>query len=433
MTVSEFFGQDFVKVFREAGPYINNLKGKTVVIGINSYVVEEYYLISLLQDINLLNSLGMRLVIVFGVYKQIEEEYQPDIGSSINKEQMQTIKELVGRVRIDIESYLSIGYGNLSVSRSEVNVLGANYISAKSKGVIGGQDSEHLGEVRKINLGLMKDHLEQRNIILVNPLGYSVSGMSYYIPMSEMATEIAISLQAEKLVFITRANGIVNVQGEILNNLTLNEAQRVMQETKQHTDIIKISHSINRALSSNQVKRVQLISGLEQGSLLSELFTRDGVGTSMSYSSFTNIRSANSTDIPTLLQIINPLVKRGYLLPRSRSYFEAHINEFFVIEYDEVIYGCVQFRSYEGHSAELACLSVLESARDQGYGEKLLARVQEEAKIKYKTKLFALTTQAGDWFKERGFVEVSSKELPEVRWLEYHSSKRQSKIFLKTL
>ncbi|MCV2509003.1 MAG: amino-acid N-acetyltransferase, partial [Neisseriaceae bacterium] len=289
------------------------------------------------------------------------------------------------------------------------------------------------GEVRKINLELMNHHLDQRNIVLVNPLGYSVSGMTYYIPMSEMATEIAISLQAEKLIFITRAKGIVNLQGDILNNLTLNEAQKVMQKTEQHVDIMKISHSINKVLSSNQVKRVQLISGLQEGSLLSELFTRDGVGTSMSYSSFTNIRVANSADIPSILQIINPLVKKGYLLPRSRSYFEAHINEFFVIEYDEVIYGCVQFKSYEGDSAELACLAVLESARDEGYGEELLARVEEEARIKHKTKLFALTTQAADWFKERGFSEVSVDMLPEERWLEYQASKRQSKVFLKTL
>lgn len=433
MTSLEFSLQEFAQVFREAGPYINSLRGKIIVIGINSYIMEEHDVARLMQDITLLHSLGIRLVVVFDVGKKLEQEYQLDEISVIDDEQIKFIKELVGRVRIEIESYFGVGYTNFLVPRGGINVIGANYIFAKPKGIIFGKDSQYMGEVRSINLDLMSTHLHQGNIVLISPLGYSTSGNIYYIHMSEIATKIAVAIQAEKLIFITRAKGIMNTHGILAHNLTLHEAKISVKHTEQPIDIVRIFHSIDTALSSNKVKSIQLVSGLESGSLLAEILTQNGVGTSISCTSFTNIRVANSGDIPTILKIINPLVKKGYLLTRSRSYLESHIDEFFVLKYDRTVCGCVQLKSYLGASAELACLAVLESVRGERYGEQLLVRVEEEAKMQHKTHLFALTTQAADWFRERGFDEVNADELPADRLLEYQAEKRQSKVFLKTL
>lgn len=426
--MKDFSTTTLVQVFREAGPYITNLKNKRIVIGIASEIVENKEALSALtQDILLLNSLGVEVVVVFGICSALEE------AEVIGKEELEKIKEAIGLAWVHIEAYLSIGFVNLSVSHNKVHVMSGNYVSACSKGVRSGKDSEYLGEVRKIDADLLKNHLASENIVLIRPLGYSLSGVTYYVPMSEMASAIAQAIEAEKLLFVTEAEGIHDKEGHIANNLTLKEAKKLIQEVPQKKAIASIFPSVMSALSSNKVKRVQLITGLTVGNILSELYTRDGVGTSLSYSSFTNVRPAKMSDIPSLVQIVRPLEKKGYLLHRSRAYFELHLNEFYLIQYDEVVCGCAQLRLYEGDSAELACLAVLESASDSGYGEQLLAKVKEEAILHNKTKLFALTTHAGDWMQERGFVPSQPEELPAERLKQYRESERHSKVFVKFL
>ena len=426
--MTDFSTTTLVQVFREAGPYIINLKNKRVVIGIASEIVENKdALSSLTQDILLLNGLGVEVVVVFGICSALEE------AETISKEDLEKIKEATSLAWVHIEAYLSIGFVNLSVSHSKVHVIGGNYVSACSKGIRSGKDSEYLGEVRKIDADLLKYHLEDENIVLIRPLGYSLSGVTYYVPMSEMASAIAQSIEAEKLLFVTEAAGIYDQRGKIANSLTLKEAKKLIKEAPQKKAIKNIFPSVISALASNKVKRVQLITGLIPGNILSELYTREGVGTSLSYSSFTDVRPAKMSDIPSLVQIVRPLEKKGYLLHRSRAYLELHLDEFYIIQYDEVVCGCAQLRLHEGDSAELACLAVLESASDSGYGEQLLAKVQEEAILHDKTKLFALTTHAGDWMQERGFVPSKPEELPAERLKQYRESERHSKVFVKFL
>ncbi|MFH4355905.1 MAG: GNAT family N-acetyltransferase [Neisseriaceae bacterium] len=146
-----------------------------------------------------------------------------------------------------------------------------------------------------------------------------------------------------------------------------------------------------------------------------------------------SIRQAEACDVSRIFQLVIPSMRDGSLLLRTCSYFEHHINQFFVLGRKEEIYGCVQFRSYNEQSGELACLAVTKSMRNMGYGEQLLDRVVEEARRQNKNKVFALTTKAGSWFLERGFKEVSVMELPLDRLMEYQSSKRHSKILVKNI
>ena len=255
--MTDFSTTTLVQVFREAGPYIINLKNKRVVIGIASEIVENKdALSSLTQDILLLNGLGVEVVVVFGICSALEE------AETISKEDLEKIKEATSLAWVHIEAYLSIGFVNLSVSHSKVHVIGGNYVSACSKGIRSGKDSEYLGEVRKIDADLLKYHLADENIVLIRPLGYSLSGVTYYVPMSEMASAIAQSIEAEKLLFVTEAAGIYDQRGKIANSLTLKEAKKLIKEAPQKKAIKNIFPSVISALASNKVKRVQLITGL---------------------------------------------------------------------------------------------------------------------------------------------------------------------------
>ena len=182
----------------------------------------------------------------------------------------------------------------------------------------------------------------------------------------------------------------------------------------------------------NNISRVQILSGNRDGDLLRELFTRHGAGTSIAQAPFTNIRPANERDISAITAMIRPLEAKGILLPRSRSYLEEHIKEFYVLENDRQIYGCVALKNYASmpHACELGCLVVSPHARDGGYGEKLLEHVIHVAKEADKTQLFSLSTHAADWFLERGFQAAGLHDLPPERQAEYQANGRQSKIFL---
>ncbi len=420
----------FVQAFKEATPYINNLRGKTVVVGINSYAASTQYFADIMQDIVLLNNIGLYLVLVFDVSQEaLPEQHTVHISQA----ELEVIKTAIGRTQIDIEACLSMGYPNLSISRSRMDVVSSNYVVAKSQGVINGRDAAFLGKVRSIQLDLLRRHLLEKNIVLIKPMGYSISGISYYIPMSELASRLAIALKAEKLLFLTRAKGIVDKKDHVLNNLTVEEVKRQWVVQQQHPDIVSIFPAICETLASREVKRVQLVPFSHEGALVAELFTRNGIGTSLSYDSFTHVRVAKNKDIPSILTLVEPLVEAGTLIKRSRRYFEAHINEFCVVVYDEVMCGCAQLKPYEGEAAELACLAVSPLAQDTGYGEQLLACIEKLAKLQGKTQLFALTTQTADWFEERGFIQVSAEQLPKERLLEYQKAKRQSKVLLKHL
>ena len=182
------------------------------------------------------------------------------------------------------------------------------------------------------------------------------------------------------------------------------------------------------------VLRTQILSGRDDGSLIRELFTRHGAGTSIARDSFVNIRAAHSHDIPNIMALIRPLEEKGILLRRSREYLEDQIHTFSVLEHDQHIYGCVALKTFaEPHLGELACLVVSPDAQDGGYGELLLAHLFHKARQAGIRKLFALSTHTGEWFIERGFQTASAQDLPAERRQDLIDSGRNSKIFVYDL
>ena len=96
---------------------------------------------------------------------------------------------------------------------------------------------------------------------------------------------------------------------------------------------------------------MQILNGREDGSLLRELFTREGSGTSIAREPFVSIRQARSDDIPHIIALIRPLAEQGILLHRSREYLENHISSFSVLEHDQNIYGCVALKPLPNRTA----------------------------------------------------------------------------------
>jgi amino-acid N-acetyltransferase len=183
---------------------------------------------------------------------------------------------------------------------------------------------------------------------------------------------------------------------------------------------------------SATVKRSQVISYEDDGALLIELFTRDGIGTLITQEQYEQLRTATIADVGGILELIEPLEQEGILVHRSRERLEAEIEQFSVISRDGMIIACAALYPQDVQSAELACLATHPAYRNHSRGQTLLEHIEKNARKLGMSHLFVLTTKSPHWFVERGFVASSVDELPEKKKSLYNYQ-RNSKIFVKPL
>ncbi|WP_416191521.1 amino-acid N-acetyltransferase [Neisseria sp. CCUG12390] len=430
----------FVGDFREAAPYINYLRGKTLVIGVAGSLLAGEPLKRLAADLNLLASLGVRLVLVHGSRLQITATLAAQgrtpayhNGRRITDEAaLQLAKQVSGMLRSDIEAALCSSISQTPQRSKPLSVASGNFLSARPLGIIDGIDMGYTGQVRKIDTESIVNRLDDGALVLIGPLGHSLSGKTFNLSMSDIAEACAIALNAEKLIYLIEEEGILNSDGLLMTNLSAQEARQLMAQQPPPPQLRLIQSAVNAV--ENGVARTQILSGRDDGSLIRELFTRHGAGTSVARDSFVNIRAAHSDDIPNITALIRPLEEQGILLRRSREYLEDQIHTFSVLEHDRHIYGCVALKTFsDPHSGELACLVVSPEAQDGGYGELLLAHLFKKARDAGMTRLFALSTHTGEWFVERGFQTASAQDLPPERRRDLIDSGRNSKVFVYVL
>ena len=432
----------FVADFRQAAPYIHYLSGKTIVLAVSSHVLLADKLASLAKDIQLLASLGVRLVLVHGTRQYLNnmmhaagETLSYHRGWRITDEAtLQQVKQACGMVRFDIEAALSSSPAQMpDRNQRRLRVASGNFLLAKPLGVLDGIDMGYTGRIRKVDAEAIQQRLNEGCLVLVSPLGQSLSGKSFNLGLDDAAQALAVTLKAEKLVFLASEDGVRSTDGALLSQLTAAEAQALLDNNAHSADMSRMLKAAIYVLE-NGVRRAHILSGLNDGSLIAELFTRQGSGTALAQSSFMRIRAADNHDIGDIIDLIAPLESAGILLPRNREYLENHIHEFSVLEHDCHVYGCVALKVFEQqHTGELACLVVSPDAQDGGYGELLLDYVLKQAKARGVHTLFALSTNTGDWFDERGFETAELSELPPARQEQYLQNKRRSKIYRRSL
>jgi amino-acid N-acetyltransferase len=184
----------------------------------------------------------------------------------------------------------------------------------------------------------------------------------------------------------------------------------------------------------NGVDRVHLVSCAEDGSLLTELFTRDGSGTLVMKDHSEVIRPATIDDVGGIIELIAPLEEQQVLVKRSRELLETEISRFMLVVHPEgVLLGCAAlYPTADNHVGELACVATHPEFHDQGIATRLFDTIVQDAKKKGLTQLFVLTTQTAHWFLERGFVEAQVADLPAQKQSLYNYQ-RNSRIFSKAI
>lgn len=434
---------ELVQWFRQSTPYVTAHRNKTFVIMLDGNTTSSPNFSNIIDDISLLHSLGIKLVIVFGARKQINdalaeahiaERYHKNIRVT-DPQTLHLVKQVVGSLQFDITARLSLRMNNIT-HNGVPNVVSGNFVIAQPLGVDDGVDYQLSGKVRKIDSEGIKQQLERNAIVVISPIGVSVTGETFNLAFEELAAQIAIKLKAEKVIGFCEKQGIIDKNQQVIADLTLLSAEEHLRQfiakDAYHSSEARFLQTALEACR-NGVKRAHLLSYLEDGSLLQELFSRDGIGTQISLESSEIVRIANIKDIPSLLALIHPLEQQGILVKRSREQLEMEIDHYTIIDRDGVIIACAALNPYfEEKMAEMACVAVHPDYRNSSRGDILLSHIQKRAIALGIKKLFVLTTRTVHWFQERGFEIANVEDLPQEK-REKYNYQRRSKILIQPL
>lgn len=435
---------ELVEGFRHSVPYINTHRGKTFVIMLGGEAIEHENFSSIVNDIGLLHSLGIRLVVVYGARPQIDanlaaHHHEPLYHKNIrvtDAKTLELVKQAAGTLQLDITARLSMSLNNTPLQGAHINVVSGNFIIAQPLGVDDGVDYCHSGRIRRIDEDAIHRQLDSGAIVLMGPVAVSVTGESFNLTSEEIATQLAIKLKAEKMIGFCSSQGVTNDDGDIVSELFPNEAQaRVEAQEKKgnyNSGTVRFLRGAVKACRSG-VRRCHLISYQEDGALLQELFSRDGIGTQIVMESAEQIRRATINDIGGILELIRPLEQQGILVRRSREQLEMEIDKFTIIQRDNTTIACAALYPFpEEKIGEMACVAVHPDYRSSSRGEVLLERIAAQAKQSGLSKLFVLTTRSIHWFQERGFTPVDIDLLPESK-KQLYNYQRKSKVLMADL
>lgn len=463
-----------VDLIREVFSYAHRFRGKTFVIHVDYGALDDTRLTGLVQDLVLLHQAGIRILLVPGARQRIDEvlvryniPWRRERGVRIaSAEAIPFIKMAAVDVTNQFMTLLSAHHTNAVVG---------NWVRARGIGVVDGVDYEHAGVVERVQLDLVRSTLEQGIIPIFPCIGWSVSGKPYNISSRELAFRIAVSVEADKLFFITDRMGINgrdfvlpdNVELAIdgrLSRLSVEEARSFLhlngiseQELgeagvtgERKTDTSSAASIVPQPSGYHEgrretlefvrlaylaagvnVNRVHIVDGSQEGVVLVEVFSNLGVGTMIHANVYQSIRPMRTDDVPNVLKLLEPLAEVGVLIPRTHDDVVARQHDYVVHESDGRLHGCGALHEYAGGDAEIAAIAVDPAYEELGIGRKIVLYLIEMARERGMQGVFVLTTRTGDWFETIGFKRVSPGRLPEEKRRRYDLDRNSLILYLK--
>ncbi|MEO5795526.1 MAG: amino-acid N-acetyltransferase [Rhodoferax sp.] len=448
--MTSVFNFTFVPWFRSVAPYIHKFRNQTFVVALAGEAIAAGKLPNLAQDLAMIQSMGVKLVLVHGFRPQVNEQLRAKghaakyaNGIRITDEvALDCAQEAAGQLRYEIEAAFSQGLPNTPMAGATIRVISGNFITARPVGIVDGIDFQHSGLVRKVDTGGITRVLDMGAMLLMSPFGFSPTGEAFNLTMEEVATSVASALQADKLIFLTEVPGIRMRPGEpesddnpIDTELPLAVAEKLLADlpaANLPTDpAFYLQHCVKACKSG--VERSHIIPFAVDGAILLEVYVHDGIGTMVVDEKLESLREALVDDVGGILQLIEPFEKDGTLVKRSRTEIERDADLYTVVEHDGVIFACAALYPYpEAHTGEMAALTVSPQVQGQGDGEKVLKRIEQRARAAGLHSIFVLTTRTMHWFIKRGFEQVDPEWLPEARKRKYNWD-RKSQVLVKKL
>ncbi len=414
--------------------YIPRFREKIFVLAIDGAIVTDENFANIVLDIAVLRSLNIRVVIVHGAAAQIQTLGE-ELGikpSNFDGTGITDSKTLDLALRSANRLTHEILEG---LSANDLRAVTTNGIVAHPVGIIQGVDQLYTGKVERVDVELFQSLLSQGILPVVPPLGFDGDGKTYRVNSDHLAVELAESLKATKLIFITTSDGLFQ-QGQLIRQMLVGELDQILANKKNEILPEMVSKAIHAAQACRAgIPRVHLINGKVDEGVLTEVFSNEGIGTLIYANEYQQIRRAMKKDIRSLMLLTKNSVANEELMKRTRATFEKQLSDYFIFEIDKNPVACVALHVYpELKKGEIGYLYVNSSHENQGIGRKLVQFVENKARELGLTELIALSTQAFTYFMSKGgFSEGTPDDLPPPRREKYDQSGRKSKVLLKRL
>ena len=284
-------------LLREALPYIQRFKGTTFVVKFSGKVTEDKsILISLAEELALLHQVGIRVCVIHGGGKQLTELAQKlgvvqtvIEGRRVTDDDTLELAKMIFRGKINTEILSALR--NRGISAVGLSGLDGGVIKAekrpprdvlnKETGEKARVDFGHVGNIVEVDTRLINLLLENDFMPVVSSLGADDEGKIYNINADSIASQIAMSLRAEKLILLSDVNGIYLNAKEPeskIDRLTVFEAKKMISSGRATGGMIpKLENLIN--LVESGVGSAHVIGGGSRNGILAEVFTNEGTGT----------------------------------------------------------------------------------------------------------------------------------------------------------
>ena len=423
---------------RDVIRYLQKFKQAIVVIYIDDEIINSSLFSSHMRDISLLHQAGLKVVIVPGSRKRIDQILtESNISWTYNNNIRITNEDAIPQIKMaafDISNIIMT-----SLAANHITATIGNWVRARAKGVINGVDYGTAGEIDKIQIDAIKNTLDNGFIPIFPCIGWSSIGKPYNISSITLAEEIAINLKADKLFFLMMNEKISNTNFSIPQSIGLSEESEIpamnineldlFLEKNTNSNNTKIISLLNTAKNAclNGVTRTHILNGAYDGALPCEIFSDLGSGTMIYSENYGKVRPMTQQDIPSVLSIMNPFIKKQILLPRTEDELLSQLNDYITYEIDECVCACAALHVHQ-NQAEIAAVAVDETYSHLGIGPKLIEHLITKAKNLNLQSVFILTTQSADWFEKLGFQSDSIDSLPEER-KKFWTPERNSKVY----
>jgi len=420
---------------REILRYVPRFRDKLFVIAVDGAVVESDNFRNLLLDIALLRSLNIGVALVHGAAHQIRR--LADMTGITPSDLAGSGVTDAATLRLTLLAASRVSHELLEgLSATDLRGAVGNALVAHPAGILHGVDHLHTGKVERVDTGLLQALLGQGIIPVVPPIGSDGEGHSFRLNSDHVAVEVARTLGAVKLIYLTTHAGVPlpDGSGDVYRHLPVGEAELLLKQLGLEPDLRSKLEQAARAVRGG-VPRVHLIDGRVDEGLLGEVFSNDGIGTLIHANEYENIRRATRKDVRAIHALIDSGVERDELVRRTRAEIERHVEDYFVYEVDRVAVACAALHLYpEQEMAELAGVCVDPRFENQGIGGKLIRYAEGQARGLGVAKLFCLSTQAFNYFQQKGgFAPGTPDDLPPARRERYEKSGRRSVVLLKGL
>jgi len=414
--------------------YVTRFRDKIFVVAIDGEILGSENFSNILLDIAVLRSLNIKVVLVHGAGYQIEQAALEQRIRVSNSDGTGLIDEATLQISINV----AIGLTNQimeGLTQVDLRAAYANCIIAHPVGIVRGVDFQYAGKVERVDSKILELFLNQEIVPVIPPLGFDGEGRTFRVNSDLVALEVAEALHAAKLIFLSANDGLI-VNGQRIGHMVAPELEELLKKIAANLPkglLSKLEHAVQACRYG--VPRVHLLNGNINEALLAEIFSNGGVGTMVYSNEYEQVRHLYKKDIRAVISLIQQSVRNEELIRRTRTEILSGIDDYWVLEIDRHIVGCVAMYTYpENKIAELACLYVSRANENQGLGRKLMSFVENLARQRGFVKLIALSTQAFMYFQQKGgFVEAGPEILPPARRARYDASGRNSRILVKDL